>query len=100
MVLLISLNKHWATISIPDIYFNLIIFHLQSCGVNDDNHCMCLLNGRRVKLPFPQHKSEGFSTDDLVAGIVGLPIGIAIGALMCVIWHKLLRPRCLNNTNE
>jgi hypothetical protein len=36
---------------------------------------------------------EGFSTDDLVAGIVGLPIGIAIGALMCVIWHKLLRPR-------
>jgi hypothetical protein len=19
---------------------------------------------------------------------------------MCVIWHKLLKPRCLNNTNE
>lgn len=72
---------------------------LQSCSADDENHCMCLLNGRRVKLPFPQEKQDGFTTDDLVAGIVGLPIGIAVGVLACVIWHKLIRPRCCNGSN-
>ncbi|VDH94425.1 Hypothetical predicted protein, partial [Mytilus galloprovincialis] len=87
--------------SCPSGYIGLDceIYQPESCGVDDDNHCMCLLNGRRVKLPFPQPKAEGFSTDDLIAGVVGIPIGIATGLLMCVLWHKLIRPRCFNRSD-
>lgn len=81
------------------INYHFCFCFYQSCGVDDDNHCMCLLNGRRVKLPFPQPKAEGFSTDDLIAGVVGIPIGIATGLLMCVLWHKLIRPRCFNRSD-
>ncbi|CAG2257526.1 Protein jagged-1a,Fibropellin-1,Neurogenic locus notch homolog protein 2,Protein jagged-1b,Neurogenic locus notch homolog protein 1,Delta-like protein B,Fibropellin-3,Neurogenic locus notch homolog protein 4,Protein crumbs homolog 2,Protein jagged-2,Neurogenic locus notch homolog protein 3,Protein eyes shut homolog,Delta-like protein C,Protein jagged-1,Neurogenic locus Notch protein,Delta-like protein A,Delta-like protein 1 [Mytilus edulis] len=88
--------------SCPSGYIGLDceIYQPESCGVDDDNHCMCLLNGRRVKLPFPQPKAEGFSTDDLIAGVVGIPIGIATGLLMCVLWHKLIRPRCFNRNDS
>ncbi|XP_060083555.1 integrin beta-like protein A [Ylistrum balloti] len=68
----------------------------KGCSSPEESYCMCNVDGKPVKVPVPvpEARTNGLDKEDLVAGLIGFPIGTAVGAIMAALWHYLIRPKC------
>ncbi|XP_033733733.1 uncharacterized protein LOC117322896 [Pecten maximus] len=82
----------------PGSYLGLNCEKVQDkgCSSPEDSYCMCNVDGKPVKVPVrvPEALTVGLDKEDLIAGLIGFPIGAAVGAIMAALWHYLIRPKC------
>ncbi|XP_069117015.1 uncharacterized protein [Argopecten irradians] len=85
----------------PGDYLGLNCERVQDkgCSSPDDSYCMCHVDGKPVKVPVPapDARTNGLDKDDLEAGLIGLPIGAAVGAFLAALWHYFIRPKCMKD---
>ncbi|XP_052768236.1 fibropellin-1-like [Mya arenaria] len=71
----------------------------QMCD-GDESFCTCMVDEAPIHVPVPDAFRDDERERYLLTGIIAYPTGLVLGAILCTIFHYLLRPRCCPATKR